>query len=108
VLALRPSIGGRCGIVVEQVESGQAEAGPLRVKSRPGGRLPRAEPLAGEAAVPAAIVTVAYHGAQYRIVAAIGEHRLTLLMPAGAAAPWSSGATAMLCGTPANANLLDR
>jgi hypothetical protein len=40
-------------------------------------------------------------------VAAVGDHRLTLLMPAGAAAQWSGG-RAMLCWTPANANLLNR
>jgi ABC-type Fe3+/spermidine/putrescine transport system ATPase subunit len=68
----------------------------------------RVEPLAGEAAVPAAVVTVAYHGAQCRVVAAVGAHRVTLLMPASAVEMWPSGAAAMLCWRPVNANFLDR
>ena len=67
----------------------------------------RAAPLAGEAAAPARVVTVAYHGAQCRVVAAVGEHRVTLLMPVGAADAWAQHA-AMLCWRPVNANFLER
>jgi ABC-type Fe3+/spermidine/putrescine transport system ATPase subunit len=66
----------------------------------------RAAPLAGEAAAPARVVTVAYHGAQCRVVAAVGEHRVTLLMPVGAADAWAQH-DAMLCWRPVNANFLE-
>src|SRR5947199_3208937 len=49
-----------------------------------------------------------YHGAQCRIGAALGEHRVALVMPAGAAAAWSVGAAGMLCWAPADASVLPR
>jgi hypothetical protein len=52
-------------------------------------------------------VTVAYHGAQCRVVVAVGEHRVTLLMPVGAADAWAQH-SAMLCWRPVNANFLER
>jgi ABC-type Fe3+/spermidine/putrescine transport system ATPase subunit len=68
----------------------------------------RQQPLAGEVAVAASVLAIAYHGAQCRIVAALGEHRVTLVMPAGAAATWSVGAAGMLCWDLANASVLPR
>jgi putative spermidine/putrescine transport system ATP-binding protein len=66
----------------------------------------RAQPLAGEVALAASVLAIAYHGAQCRIVAALGDHRVTLVMPAGAAAAWSVGAAGLLCWEPANASVL--
>jgi ABC-type Fe3+/spermidine/putrescine transport system ATPase subunit len=68
----------------------------------------RRQPLAGEVAVAASVLAIAYHGAQCRIVAALGEHRVTLVMPAGAAAAWSVGAAGMLCWAPSDASVLPR
>jgi len=68
----------------------------------------RQQPLAGEVAVAASVLAIAFNGAQCRIVAALGEHRVTLVMPANAAATWSGGAAGMLCWDPANASVLLR
>ena len=66
----------------------------------------RSQPLAGETAVPAKVVAVAYHGAQCRAVVEVGEHRVTLLLPAAAVDAWPAGAETMLCWPREAARLL--
>ena len=59
-----------------------------------------------EVSVPASIVAVAFHGASLRIVVEVGEHRLSLLAPAGDGPVWRAGDRAELCWNPAAGILL--
>jgi ABC-type Fe3+/spermidine/putrescine transport system ATPase subunit len=119
--AFAASFLGSANLIPVSVTDGQAVIAPGLTVAMPGAKdgegllvlrqedlSLRRQPLAGEVALAASVVAIAFNGAQCRIVAALAEHRVTLVMPASAAAAWSGGAAGMLCWDPANATVLPR
>jgi putative spermidine/putrescine transport system ATP-binding protein len=119
--AFAASFIGSANLIPVNVSNGQAMIAPGLTVAIPGAKdgegllvlrqediALRQQPLAGEVALAASVLAVAFNGAQCRIVVAVADHRVALVMPASAAAAWSVGAAGMLCWVPGNASVLPR